>query len=363
MKKIYALLTALILASSLMAQAPLSFNYQAVVRDATGNIIANTQVGMRISILQGSVTGKSVCTEELTPTTNDFGLVTLAIGSLNTNDFSAIDWSAGPYFIKVEILIPGNVAFSEMGTSQLLSVPYALYAMATKTDYDIEDLIQRVQDLEDKVFTTSVVNDIDGNSYNTVKIGTQTWLAENLKTTKYRNGDAIPNVTDNTTWAGLTSGAYSDYNNTPANSDTYGRLYNYYAALDARSICPTGWHVSSDNEWKALEMYLGMSQSDADAAVWNRGTDEGDKIKEVGTTHWTSPHTGTNSSGFTALGGGFRRPTGPYDYFMYESGFLTSTEIDATHAWVHTTYSDISVIGRFNDEKTWGRSVRCVRDE
>jgi uncharacterized protein (TIGR02145 family) len=128
MKKIYTFLTVLILAGSLLAQAPQSFNYQAVVRDASGNIIANTQVSMKISILQGSVTGTTVCEEEFNPTTNDFGLVTLAIGSVNTTDFAAIDWSDGPYFIKVELDPAGGTSYAEMGTSQLLSVPFALYA-------------------------------------------------------------------------------------------------------------------------------------------------------------------------------------------------------------------------------------------
>lgn len=128
MKKVYAFLFAFMLFGSLLAQAPQSFNYQAVVRNIDGSAIENTQVGMRISILQGSVTGTSVCIEEFTPTTNAFGLVTLAVGSVNTTDFTAIDWSKGPYFIKIELLVPGKVTYSEMGTSQLLSVPYALYA-------------------------------------------------------------------------------------------------------------------------------------------------------------------------------------------------------------------------------------------
>jgi hypothetical protein len=128
MKKIITLISAFILAGSLMAQAPQSFNYQAVVRDAGGNIIASTQVSMRISILQGSISGTAVCEEVFIPVTNTFGLVTLAIGSMEPTDFSAIDWSAGPYFVKVELLVPGNVIYSDMGTSQILSVPYSLYA-------------------------------------------------------------------------------------------------------------------------------------------------------------------------------------------------------------------------------------------
>ena len=128
MKKIFSFLAAFILTGSLLAQAPRSFNYQAVVRDASGDIIVNTMVGMKITILQGTISGTAVCVEEFSPTTNDFGLVALSIGSVNTTDFATIDWSAGPYFVKVEIDPAGGTSYSEMGTTRLLSVPFALYA-------------------------------------------------------------------------------------------------------------------------------------------------------------------------------------------------------------------------------------------
>lgn len=151
------------------------------------------------------------------------------------------------------------------------------------------------------------VIDIDGNVYQIVTIGTQVWMAENLKVTHYRNGDVIPNVTDGPTWAGLTTGAYCEYDNNVASVATYGRLYNWYAAVDTRNIAPDGWHVPSDEEWKQLETYLGMSQAEADA-IGLRGSDEGGMLKETGTSHWDSPNTGaTNESGFTALPGGHRR--------------------------------------------------------
>jgi hypothetical protein len=128
MKKGYIVFFALISTLGLFAQAPQSISYQAVVRNASGSIIANTQVGMKISILADSATGTAVCVEEFTPTTNDYGLVTLQIGSSNTTDFEAIDWSYQDYFVKVELDPEGGTSYTEMGTSQLLSVPYALYA-------------------------------------------------------------------------------------------------------------------------------------------------------------------------------------------------------------------------------------------
>ena len=128
MKKIYLILICTVLSISVFAQAPQSFSYQAVVRNSSGQIISDTKIGMRISILRGSASGTVVCVEEFTPETNNFGLVTLTVGSENVSDFAAIDWGAGSYFIKTELDIDGGVNYSEMGTSQLLSVPYALQA-------------------------------------------------------------------------------------------------------------------------------------------------------------------------------------------------------------------------------------------
>ncbi|NQT26384.1 PKD domain-containing protein [candidate division KSB1 bacterium] len=143
---------------------------------------------------------------------------------------------------------------------------------------------------------TGTVTDIDGNVYQTVKIGVQWWMAENLKVTHYNNGDAIPNVTDNTEWDNLTSGAYCNYNNDVTNIATYGRLYNFYTVKDARGIAPNGWHVSTEGDWEVLAHYLGGAANEA-----------GGKLKEAGFAHWNYPNNGaTNESGFTALPAGMR---------------------------------------------------------
>ena len=120
----------------------------------------------------------------------------------------------------------------------------------------------------------NTVTDIDGNAYHTVAIGKQVWLVENLKVTRYRNGDQIPNVSDNKQWCNLTTGAYCNYNNDANNVTTYGRLYNWYAVHDIRNIAPKGWHVATDVEWKILTDYLGGE------------TIAGGKLKETGTTLW-----------------------------------------------------------------------------
>ncbi len=201
------------------------------------------------------------------------------------------------------------------------------------------------------------ITDIDGNVYRTVTIGTQIWLAENLKVTHYRNGDDIPNVTDGTTWWGLTTGAYCEYNNDINYVATYGRIYNWFAVADSRNVAPIGWHVATDDEWKQLEMFLGMSQAEADMHS-DRGTDEGGKLKDTGTTYWNTPNIGaTNSSGFTALPGGYGHAN------MGNGGyFWTSTEFDSGTAWARALDYGHSKVNRENSTKPWGLSVRCVKD-
>jgi len=206
------------------------------------------------------------------------------------------------------------------------------------------------------------VTDIDGNVYQTVTIGTQVWMAENLKVMHYRNGDPIPNVTDNTEWAGLSTGAYCNYVNDAGYVGTYGRLYNWYAVDDSRGIAPDGWHVPTDEEWKQLEMFLGMSQSEADGTNW-RGTDEGGKLKETGTIYWVSPNTGaTNESGFSGLPGGHRYNNGNFTSMCYTTNFWASTESSSTNAWYRILSCSVSQVGRNNFNKPYGFSVRCVKD-
>jgi uncharacterized protein (TIGR02145 family) len=209
---------------------------------------------------------------------------------------------------------------------------------------------------------SSTVTDIDGNVYQTVTIGTQVWMAANLRVTHYRNGEDIPNVTEGPTWAALTTGAYCEYNNDANNVATYGRLYNWYAAVDSRNIAPIGWHVASNAEWKQLEMYLGMSQFQADSSGW-RGTTEGGKLKEAGYVHWTSPNTGaTNESGFAALPGGYRLNYGAYYGMSNDAIFWSSTERGSITAWSRALSYGSSVVGCNGNYKEDGFSVRCVKD-
>jgi len=198
--------------------------------------------------------------------------------------------------------------------------------------------------------------------YFTIKIGTQWWMMENLKVTHYRNGEPISGVTDDTEWDGLTTEAYCEYNNDINNVSTYGLIYNWYAVDDSRNIAPEGWHVPTDDEWKQMEMCLGMSQSEADNSGW-RGTDEGGKLKKTGTTHWISPNAGaTNESGLTTFPGGYRGYVGNFISIGEYTYFWSATEYNSGSAWPRGLNTYGPKINRNFYIKHYGFSVRCVKD-
>jgi uncharacterized protein (TIGR02145 family) len=522
MKKLFTFTVALIIAATLIGQAPSSFKYQAVLRDARGNIKANTATNIIIDILQGSATGTAVYSETHSVTTDGYGLINLELGNgtATTGAMSAINWGTGIYFVKVTV--DGVV----MGTGQLLSVPYALHAKTvasyTETDpvfvvhpangisganitnwnnaygwgnhasagyvpntrtitingtaldfasnrswnvgtvtfvelslpnifslsgspittsgtltaslasqtantifaspngsggvpsfralvatdipnldwnkittgkpttlsgYGITDAVNTTGDQTiagNKSFTgtTTVptpvnatdaatkayvdalieqlyaqgalrVRDYEGNYYNTIKIGDQIWMAENLKTTKYRNGDLIGTTTPAT--LDITSESTPKYqwayDGNESNVATYGRLYTWNAVTDSRNVCPTGWHIPTDAEWTTLTTYLG-GESVA-----------GGKLKETGTSHWQSPNTGaTNETGFTALPSGERDYDGAFHGIGYHGSWWSATEGNASDAWNRYVHYDDSDVIRFGINKKNGFFVRCLRD-
>jgi uncharacterized protein (TIGR02145 family) len=210
---------------------------------------------------------------------------------------------------------------------------------------------------------TGSVTDIEGNIYQTQKIGNQWWMTENLKVTHYSNGESIPLATDNVQWTNLTTGGYCNYNNNFNNVVTYGRLYNWYAVIVSRNIAPVGWHVPTDDEWKELEIYLGMSQSQADSTGF-LGTDEGGKLKETGTAYWNASNNGaTNSSGFKALPGGYRiGMNGAFFDLGNGAYFWSSTEYNGYGSWYCNLNCNNSQVSRHDCYKLSGFSVRCVKD-
>lgn len=195
----------------------------------------------------------------------------------------------------------------------------------------------------------TIVTDIDGFTYHLVTIGSQVWMKENLKTTKYCNGDPIPNITDDNQWGKLTTGAYSNYNNDTNNGNIYGHLYNWYAVVDGRNICPIGWHVPSENEWTSLIDYLGG---------YIIG---GSLLKEKGTKHWQSPNTGaTNESGFTALPSGFRG--GSFSNIKNIGYWWSSTEKSSKFSYRLSLSYNKSTIDTLSPNKENGYAIRCLRD-
>jgi uncharacterized protein (TIGR02145 family) len=530
MKKLFTFFAMAVIYYSVFAQSPQKMSYQCVVRNSAGALVVNQPVGVKITILQGTPTG-NIAYQELfnpNPQTNANGLVSLEIGGgiPVIGIFSTVDWTTGPYFLKTETDPTGGTNYTISGTSQLLSVPYALHAGTvasyTETDplfsshpantisgaditnwsaaygwgdhssvgyvpgatsltingtaldlladrtwsvgtvtsvelslpdifslsgspvtgsgamtatlvfqspnqvfasangmfgrpafrslvatdipgldwskittgkpttlsgYGITDavnttgnqtiggnktftgtttvpapvnatdattkayvdaLLQRIIELESQ---PGIVKDYDGNLYTTVTIGTQTWMAENLKTTSYRNGSAIPLVTDQVAWAGLATPGYCWYNNDEAtNKVTYGALYNWYT-VNIGYLCPAGWHVPTDDEWTTLTTYLGGESA------------AGGKLKETGTAHWISPNTGaTNETGFTALPDGSREANGSFDYIGNIGGWWSYAENSMANSWIRSMYSNGTNVSRGNVSLEVGFSVRCLRD-
>ena len=200
-------------------------------------------------------------------------------------------------------------------------------------------------------FQLGSLTDIDGNVYKTVIIGTQEWMAQNLRTTRYKNGDSIPNVTNNTDWGNLGSGAYCWYNNDNTYEQPYCKLYNWYAVSDVRGLCPTGWHEPSDAEWTTLTESLGGLM------------EAGGPMKEAGTVHWIGPNTGaTNLSGFTGLPGGYCDNDGTFDDVgSFGYWWSTTGSVDSS-AWYRVLKYNDDEAHRFSYFKMLGFSVRCVRD-
>jgi len=543
MKKLYSLMVIIAMAINVFAQSPQKMSYQCVLRNTSGVLVTNQVVGIKISILQGSTNGTAVYTETLTPTTNANGLVSIEIGG--GTGFDLINWAEGPYFLKTETDPAGGTDYTISGTSQLLSVPYALYAKSaengfsgnyndlsnkptlfsgsyidlankpelfsgnyndltnkpvlfegtwtsligkpstlsgygitdgmstshvangitaanitnwntafgwgnhaglyrplsyvpswseittkptTVTGYGITDAVTTsgdqtiagnktfigiinasnkritsvgdpvsnqdavtkayinvmataiddkidnkfdqlkayIKTLEDNLIDAGIYKftDIDGNQYNYIKIGTQIWMAENLRTTKFNDGTAIPSEGE------MGMPTYCWYNNDEATyKDTYGALYNWWAVFESGGkLCPTNWHVPTDDEWTTMENYLIANHYNYD------GTTTGNKIAKslAAATGWRSSSTSgavgntdyptkRNLTGFTALPGGYCPMHNNFDYILERGMWWSST--DATRPWHRVIYFNYSYVGRENNlTKESCLSVRCVRD-
>jgi uncharacterized protein (TIGR02145 family) len=411
------------------AQTPTQFNYQAVLRNSDGTTVNNQLVSVKVEILQGSSTGTVVFTETHSLTTSSLGLINLQIGSIE-NGLGAISWGSSSHYVRISV---NDVVF---GTSQLLSVPYAMHAKAAETVNNscingyFNELVELLKgnglsfvdfsasttnaspgleiefanssplsftsllwDFGDGITSTDpnpthsysnvgvysvsltatngILNitetknnyiyvdiyevfDVEGNYYPVVKIGNQYWMAKNLKTLTYNDGESIPQMQYSSNTAG-----YMIYNNDNANRDLYGVLYNF-AVVETDKICPVGWRVPSMDDICELINAVGGSNV------------AGGNLKSTASApdphpRWNSPNVGaTDEFGFGAIPGGTVYRNGGVFEFS-EMGWIghywTTTVYNPYNAYIMwLIYSSQSLSCENVSDKSSGRSIRCIKD-
>jgi uncharacterized protein (TIGR02145 family) len=344
MKKLKLFIAAFTVAVAFVkAQTPDAFNYQAVARTSAGTIMSSQNIAIQMSILDN---GTAIYTEAHSVNTNQYGLFTIGVGqgTVSLGDFSTIDWTTGNYSLKVEMDENGGTNYTLMGTSSLLTVPYAMHA---KTAENVEGLDAIVNTLIETVGfaytsdTSGFIKDVEDNRYKIVKIGSQWWMAENLRTTKFNNGTSIPKEENNAVFEGLTTPAFAWYDNDSLNSYTknYGSLYNYYA-VNTGNLCPTGWHVPDSTEFNALITFV---EQDGYVGL------VGEALKA--TTFWSG---GSDVYGFAGIDAGGRF-TG--DFNDGSAGYFWASDLKTY--WLNFSNDNLN---SFIATENRGFSVRCIKD-
>lgn len=390
---LFTFILLLFLSPTIISQSPpQGIPYQAVVRNPDGSELVNSPVNLTFLIHEGAANGTVVYEESHSLVSSSLGVVSCVVGNgvVSQGNFDSLYWGASAMFLHVKI---GAVDF---GTQQMRSVPYSLFAGSTSLSVSLTgDTLTiggrsvivpgvsaanppfvSVGGLGSQVLPGNLTCDSEyisisgcgketsltyyGRVYDLEEIGGQCWFADNLATDHYSNGDPIPTGLDNSSWSATSSGAYAYYDNDPSNDATYGKLYNWYTTIDSRGLCPVGWHVPSDCEWMYLEGSLGMSVENQQLSG-GRGTSQGGALKA--TNSWTSPNTGaTNSTGFTALPGGYRNYPGAYLGVGIYGYWWSRTQSDSYFAWSRVLYYNRANASRINYNKRLGFSVRCIRD-
>jgi uncharacterized protein (TIGR02145 family) len=386
----------------LSAQAPLNIPYQAVMRNTDGTVMSNSAITITFIVHDDTFAGTIVYQESHSVTTNSQGLVSVQVGggSVVTGAFSAINWGSGNKFMQV--LVDTGSGSVDLGTQQMMSVPYALHAAQTQlrvsatgdslfigTSFQIVPGISAANPVSLSNYGSVVlpfnttcqnsfisISGCDGADsllynnqyYSLVEIGGQCWFSENLATTQYKDGSNIPSTTTGAAWGALTTPSYCWYNNNSSLIQSYlggkmGALYNAYAVATG-NLCPTGWHVPSDCEWMYLENTLGLTAVDQSSSGWRgAGVNLAGQLKS--TTGWTTPNVGANNlSGFSGIPAGNRMGTASATFSGINnySYWWTSTSFDAVHFWTRNGAYSENNLDRSYIAKRAGYSVRCLKD-
>lgn len=351
MKKFVFTSVCLFMVSIIWAQVPDGFNYQSVIRDIDGQIIASSNVILKFSILQGSIDGAVLFSETHDIITNELGIANTVIGQgePQTGIFSQIDWANGPYFLQTAIDQNTSGNFTVLGATQLLSVPYAMnanqaaHSKSTSLFYGGQEFILKVSP-EGDIYTEKgpfhcggdYYDPRDGQTYETVQIGEQCWMKENL------------NYESDSSWC---------FQNDTANCSIYGRLYTQNMAS---KVCPEGWHLPNNDEWCELATLL--DETVDCNAMGATGTDAGGKLKSTGNL-WQQPNVGaTNESGFTALPAGWLHGQGFWD--LHNTTRFWSATISGPDWFYYwgLQFSD-SKITRTISAYELAFSVRCIKNQ
>ena len=366
MRTIYSILL-LVFALHIFAQTPQGFNYSAVARDAAGKPLANKNMNVQISILKGNANGAVQYTETHLVNSDSYGLFNLVVGngSVVTGTLSNLPWGADNYFLKTAIDANGGANFLTMGTTQLLSVPYALHSKKSDNGIDKVSATGDTLYLSNGKFVmipgVSLANvfsvqgssiSINGDSYSTVKLGNgQEWFSENLRTSQYNDGTRILRP-DSIEWANnfLNNSSFpmmSWYNNDSITNITNqrGALYNWFCINPTsngnKNICPQGWHVPSESDWENLINYVGGIQL------------AGKNLKTI--SGWNQQDVGNNLVGFSAFPSGARGPQGTFFYDQSHVYYWASTESNLCYLFD-------SELRKIQEDKSSGFSVRCIKD-
>ena len=377
------------------SQSPSAIPYQAVLRNSDGSVIANSSATITFKIHDSTDSGPVVFEETHATTSNAIGLINLNVGqgSAVFGTIDGVNWSTGSKFLQV-LMNTGN-GNVDLGTQQMMSVPYALHAAKIQVlvsptgdtlfvgnQYSIvpgisaanyppgpatgETLLPGNALCTDSPISVSSCNGqmslvYQSTTYDLIEIGGQCWLGDNLNAVTLNDGTPIENITDNTSWSTTTTPAYCYYQNNTAYQTLYGNLYNF-ATIQTNKLCPSGWHVPSDCEWMFMEGSLGLSIADQQIGTGFRGTTEGDALKSI--DGWNEPHTAhNNSTGFTAYPGGYRFTNGTFSGRLLYGYWATST-LDPTtgNTWSRKLNVGNSNISRTAYNTFQGYSVRCIKD-